>query len=326
MPPAGAVGLVGRNRLRVTGLALLAVLAITLFASFALRQFLAMVGRTAHPVVEVEIAGRQVAMWKPSGAAPPGGYPVILFSHGFTGCGTQSVFLTEGLAQAGYLVLAPDHHDAACGPGHEGKLFEKLSTMHSQEPFHSPDAWSEATYRDRRDDVEAVLDAILTPKPFQGVPIDSCRIGLAGHSLGGYTILALAGAWPSWKDQRIKAVLALSPYCSPFLQKGNLGHLNVPVMYQGGTLDIGITPFVRRPGGAYDLTPAPKYYVELRGAGHFAWTNLNKSYESVINDYALAFFDRYLKGPTHPDGLSRLLDRPWPKDVADLRYALSRRY
>lgn len=326
MSSEGSGGLVRRNWLRVAGLTLLGVLAIILAASFALRQFLAMVGRTSHPVVEVNIAGRQVAMWKPSGVAPPDGYPVILFSHGFTGCGIQSVFLTEGLAQAGYLVLAPDHHDAACGPGHEGKLFEKLSTMQSQEPFHSPEAWSEATYRDRGDDVEAVLDAVLTQKPFEDVPIDPRRIGLAGHSLGGYTVLALAGAWPAWKDKRIKAVLALSPYCSPFLRKGNLGHLGVPVMYQGGTLDIGITPFVRRAGGAYDLTSPPKYYVEFRGAGHFAWTNLNKSYESVINDYALAFFDRYLKGPTHSDGLSRLLDRPWPKDVKDLRCTLSGRH
>ena len=32
---------------------------------------------------------------------------------------------------------------------------------------------------------------------------------LAGHSLGGYTVLALAGAWPSWKLANVRAVLAL---------------------------------------------------------------------------------------------------------------------
>jgi len=305
-----------------SALGLAAALVAVLFASFLLRQFLAMVGRTAHPVREITVAGRLVAMWKPAGAAPPSGFPVILFSHGFTGCGTQSVFLTEGLAQAGYLVLAPDHRDAACGPGHEGRLFEKLSTLHSNEPFHNPEAWSEATYRDRGADLEAVLDSVLKERTFQGVPVDAARVGLAGHSLGGYTVLALAGAWPSWKDPRVKAVLAVSPYCEPFIAKGNLRNVDVPVMYQGGTLDFGITPSLRRPGGAYDLTSTPKSFVELSGAGHFAWTNLNRSYHSTINDYAVAFFDRYLKGTSDPDPLDRLLKQPLPRDVEEVRYGV----
>ena len=193
--------------------------------------------------------------------------------------------------------------------------------MKSEQPFHKPDAWSEATYRDRGADLEAILDWILKEKSFQGIPIDSSRIGLVGHSLGGYTVLALAGAWPSWKDHRVKAVLALSPYCAPFITKGDLGHLDVPVMYQGGTLDFGITPFVRRPGGAYDLTSTPKYFIELKGAGHFAWTNLNKSDHILINEYAVAFFDRYLKGAITPDSLTHLVAPPWPPLVNDLRYA-----
>ncbi len=84
--------------LRKSGLTLLTVLIVLFLASFALHQFLVMVGRTSHAVTEIDIAGRQVAIWKPSGTAPPSGYPVILFSHGFMGCGTQSVFLTDALA------------------------------------------------------------------------------------------------------------------------------------------------------------------------------------------------------------------------------------
>jgi hypothetical protein len=111
-----------------------------------------------------------------------------------------------------------------------------------------------------------------------------------------------------------------APKIESFLE--DRSHLDVPVMYQGGTLDIGITPTVRRLGGAYDLTSSPKYYLELAGGGHFAWTNLNKSYQPTIDDYALAFFDRYLKGATDPDPLAHLLEQPWPRDVSDLRYAL----
>ena len=317
-------GSTGGRVLKRLGLALLSALLVLFLVFLVYHLFLVMIGRTPHAVAEINIAGRRVAMWNPAGPAPPDGYPVILFSHGFTGCGTQSVFLTEGLAQAGYFVLAPNHFDAACGTGmgHQGALFAKLATTRSERPFHNPGAWSEATYRNRGADLEAVLDTMLKEKSFQGVPIDSNRIGLAGHSLGGYTVLALAGAWPTWKDRRVKAVLGLSPYCAPFILKGDLAHLGVPIMYQGGTLDFGITPSVRRPGGAYDLTSAPKYFVELGGAGHFAWTNLNKSYQSVINDYAIAFFDRYLKGTTSPDPFTHLLDRPWPKGVSVLKYAI----
>jgi predicted dienelactone hydrolase len=283
-----------------------------------------MVCGTTHPVAEIDIAGRRVAMWKPAGSAPPDGFPVIIFSHGFTGCGTQSVFLTEALAQAGYFVLAPNHQDAGCGTGlgHEGALFAKLATAPSEAPFRQPEAWTDVTYRNRGADLEAILDAVLKEESFQSVHVDPGRVGLAGHSLGGYTVLALAGAWPSWKDRRIKAVLALSPYCVPFVMKGDLSHLGVPIIYQGGTLDIGITPSVRRPGGAYDLTSAPKYFLDLAGAGHFAWTNLNRSYQALINDYALAFFDLYLKGTTSPNPLAHLLDRPWPGGLSDLKYAL----
>ena len=110
--------------------------------------------------------------------------------------------------------------------------------MEPRGAFSKAGDWTDATYRSRATDLRSVLDTALREKTFQGVPVDSSRVGLAGHSLGGYTVLGLAGAWPSWKDIRIKAVLALSAYCTPYLQRGNLGHMNVPVMYQGGTLDL----------------------------------------------------------------------------------------
>jgi pimeloyl-ACP methyl ester carboxylesterase len=80
-------------------------------------------------------------------------------------------------------------------------------------------------------------------------------------------------AWPGWKLDGVKAVLALSANVQPFLVRGTLAGLGAPVMYQGGTLDFGITPALHKAMGAYDLSPMPKYYVELKGAGHFAWTD-----------------------------------------------------
>jgi pimeloyl-ACP methyl ester carboxylesterase len=92
-------------------------------------------------------------------------------------------------------------------------------------------------------------------------------------------------------------VLALSPYIEPYLGKSTLSGIAVPVMYQGGTLDIGITPAVSRAGGGYDSSPAPKYFVEFRGAGHLVWTDLGPAAaHAAIIAYSRAFFDRYLEG------------------------------
>jgi len=274
-------------------------------------------------VTHVTVAGRDVAVWKPVGAAPPSGYPLIIFSHGLGGCNTQSTFLMTALANAGYLVVAPNHADGRCGTARASRRDPSSSDV-PEPPVRDDSKWSDASYRVRATDVEAVLDSILRARVFEGVPVDAERIGIAGHSLGGYTALGLAGAWPSWKDARIKAVLALSPYCTPFVARGALGHLDVPTMYQGGTWDFGITPSVRRLQGAYDLSSTPKYYVEFTRAGHFAWTDLNPRFQSLIDRYSIAFFDRYVKGLNNPDPLAGITRTPLPDGISYLRADLKR--
>jgi len=269
----------------------------------------------------VEIGGRDVAVWKPEAAAPARGYPVILFSHGFAGCNTQSKFLMEALAGAGYLVVAPNHADAHCSPAREGWRMWRYLNFRPEKPFNKPEEWTDATFRGRHEDVRTTLDAVLGGHWFRGVPVDVTRAGMAGHSLGGYTALGDAGAWPSWADSRIKAVLVMSPYAAPYLARGDLAGMHVPVMYQGGTLDWGVTPLVRKPGGAYDLSASPKYYVELSRAGHLAWTNFVPMFHNTIDDYAIAFFDRYVKGTTG-DALNALVRQPWPAHVSELRVAV----
>jgi dienelactone hydrolase len=240
----------------------------------------------AKPMQRATIAGLTVAVWMPSDATPRP-MPLIVFSHGFRGCNTQSSLLMRALADHGYLVLAPNHRDASC------TAFAR--SRGPEERFARPNAWTEHTYEDRRNDIAALLDAVEKTVPWSSL-VDSAKIGLAGHSLGGYTVLGLAGGWESWKRGDVKAVLALSPFCEPFVRHGALDRVEAAVMYQGGSIDLGITPTVRRPGGAYDKTPAPVYFVELRHAGHLAWTDLQPRFQDTITHYALAFFDAHLKG------------------------------
>jgi len=302
-----------------------ALLSVSTGVSFLLLLSLALLGNTemiapGQAAQELAIAGLRVAMWKPPTPPPAAGYPLILYSHGFTNCSTRSSFLASALADAGYLVLAPNHRDAGCGE--LGEIIAKITHRRQKALFWRPGVWNEATFRDRKADLEAILNLVIAERSAAGVPVDPHRIGLTGHSLGGYAALGLAGAWPSWKDPRVKAILCLSPYALPFATRGNLANLDVPVMFQGGTQDTELTPYVSRPGGVYDRTSAPKYYVEFAGAGHYAWTDATRSFAAPIDAYSVAFFDRYLKGATGPDPLAKLLYQPWPPTVSNLKYAL----
>ena len=255
----------------------------------------------------ISLSGLKVTVWSAS-ADSSGRQPVIIFSHGYHGCSTQSRFLMEAFASAGYLVFAPNHRDAFCGGG-EGRLIDSPSI-----PFRQPQAWSDQTYKDRADDIRRVIAAVTVDDRFRN-RVDLSRLGLAGHSLGGYTVLGLAGAWPSWKLRDVKAVLALSPYSQPYILHRTLAGLAAPVMFQGGTSDSGITPTIDRAGGGFDQSPAPKYLVEFEGATHFAWTNIGVTAREQIVMYSLAFMNRYVKDMASGPTLTRSMS-----GVAQLRY------
>jgi predicted dienelactone hydrolase len=190
----------------------------------------------------MQIGGRVVAVWYPTKAASKqhaygpnfsgvlalnaspstacgGRVPLVVFSHGDLGCGLQSVVFTEQLARSGYVVAAPDHADAT--------LCHTIPPRgsHAQTPQQAdilkPETWNDTTWVDRRDDLETVIDTLLGDREFGSV-IDAQKIGAAGHSLGGYTVVGLAGGWQSWLDKRVRAVLALSPYVMPFQVKQTL--------------------------------------------------------------------------------------------------------
>lgn len=292
--------------------------------------------------------GRNVGVWYPSSSAEAAysysarisgsvalngapavcqGLPLVVFSHGYTGCGTQSAFITEQLARSGYVVAAPDHADAGCSAASSGRA----EPPPPQQPFGDPSNWTEQTYLDRRADIVSTIDGILSSPDF-GRMIDANRIGGMGHSLGGYTIMGMIGGWSGWLDARLKAALLLSPYVQPFLRHNSIAGIRVPVQYQGGTRDFGITPSVAKPGGAYDQTASPKYLAVLKNAGHLAWSNApciragtvaqclsTVSSAATIDLYGFAFFDHYLRNQVSP------LLRGTGAGLADYRYDVPRR-
>jgi predicted dienelactone hydrolase len=126
------------------------------------------IGPEGHPVFR----GRPAAVDAPISAAEPI-YPLILLSHGTGGSAASLDWLAASLAAEGYIVAGVDH------PGNN-----------ALEPL-TPEGFT--LWWERATDISEVLNAMLTDPTF-GPRIDGTRIGAAGFSLGGYTVLELAGA------------------------------------------------------------------------------------------------------------------------------------
>jgi predicted dienelactone hydrolase len=99
-------------------------------------------------------------------------YPLILLSHGTGGSAIQLMWLGRYLAARGFIVAAPNHH------GNTGvEQYQAQGFM---------------LFWERPKDLSAALDLLLAD-PQIGPFVDRDRIGAAGFSLGGYTVLAIAG-------------------------------------------------------------------------------------------------------------------------------------
>lgn len=86
-----------------------------------LTAVLATAGTALAKDSEAVIGGVPVHVWEPD-QPTIARQPVIFFSHGFHGCSTQSKFLMRAFAKAGYIVFAPNHHDATCNNGDQSIL------------------------------------------------------------------------------------------------------------------------------------------------------------------------------------------------------------
>jgi dienelactone hydrolase len=253
-------------------------------------------GKANSSGIATTIAGLKVVVWKPASDSQHPQSPLVIFSHGFTGSEDQSRFIMEALASAGYLVIAPRHKDSL--------LSEHANFNKPDPPFEKPSLWNDSTFKDRHDDIVRLIAALHADSQWNP-QIDWSKFALAGHSLGGYTVLCLGGGRAAWEIPGVKAILAISPYCEPLCIKGKLADAGIPVMYQGGTRDFGITPSLIRPGGAFSKATSPAYLVEFDQLGHLGWTNLNKNQaqQKIINFYCISFLDKYVKGSTsaHPE-------------------------
>jgi predicted dienelactone hydrolase len=250
-----------------------------------------------------------VALYYPTMAAPRvvpmgpftvdaaiGGKPIdkvkalILLSHGNAGTELGHSVLAQALARNGYLVAALRH------PGdnwQDRSLLEK-----------SPERY----FDERPQQASRVIDAILADQAWKArIATDSLgpRVGALGHSAGGYTVLALAGARPdlsrmrkhcqveaaedpifcgmsragaaapalpatalSLKDERVRAIVAMAP-AGVLLTAESLATVRLATMIYEAELDRFLVPRFHAEWVASNL-PAPNLH-RVPNAWHFAF-------------------------------------------------------
>jgi dienelactone hydrolase len=192
-------------------------------------------------------------------AAEPGTYPLIVFSHHSGGPRRMATFLCTHLASHGYVVAAPDHSE----------VFAPELRRPENETAEQKAARLEALIASRLPDVRFLLDHLLDGEAWDSAArLDATRVGIVGHSFGGWTALAAPDVEP-----RFRAVVALAPGGASQRKPGMIPVTlrfawgrDVPTLYLVAEDDTSL-PIA----GMYELfdrTPATRRMMILRRADH----------------------------------------------------------
>lgn len=264
------------------------------------REFPAKTGRDRH---------LRVILYRPQ-RWRPGKTPVVVGSHGLASNPEHFDLQAQHLASYGYVVALVDH------PGSNNQQFQDLFAGYTRDFF------AIAEFIDRPLDISYVLDELerRNQAQFQG-RLNLQEVGVMGHSLGGYTALALAGAQIDFdqlekdcvptlaipnislvlqclalelprqeydmRDERIKAVLAINPVAGSIFGAEGLNQMNIPIAMGAGSLDLA-TPAVLEQLGAFTLLGTPNKYLGLaEGQAHINFSQLDAGVMTLIESLDL---------------------------------------
>ena len=204
----------------------------------------------------------------PDAPVAGGDLPLVVFSHG-TGSSPWLVRdLACTLARAGFVVALPEHPGNNRSDDHLANTLPNLVNR----PRH----------------LRVVLDAAFADEVV-GPRLSRGGVAVMGHSLGGYTALALAGGRPSAfahlspdglprpfaveRDTRVRALVLLAPATAWFLADGALAEVDVPIFLRTGELDELAPPFHGDVVARGIVDSRKLDHVVVPGAGHFAFVS-----------------------------------------------------
>lgn len=186
-------------------------------------------------------------------------FPVVLFSHGKGGIRMQSTFYTVALASHGFVVVSPDH---------EGDTLVELLEAGDVDVTSTVDS-----YVLRPGDVSFLLSALAelpASDPLTAL-LDLERVGATGHSFGALTSFRAAGL-----DARIDAVVAHTPVGIGLVQielDVPVEEFGIPILIAAGGEDRTL-PAELHADSVWDHMVRPRFYLTLRTAGHFTYSDL----------------------------------------------------
>jgi len=117
--------------------------------------------------------------------------------------------------------------------------------------------------------------------------IDPARIGVAGHSDGAETALAVGVE----RGLPVRAVIALA--VSPLLSAGPVA-APLPLLVGQGDHDTVNPPDLGQ--AVFNQAGRPRYLLHLVGAGHSPPFTGAAPWQSVVDHVTVDFFDRYVAG------------------------------
>jgi predicted dienelactone hydrolase len=216
--------------------------------------------------------------------------PVIVISHGLASHRSRFTTIAQHLTSYGFAVVVPQH------PGSDIQQLQNLLKGNSDQLFE------EQQLIDRPLDITYLLNDLETwnQTEFAG-QLDLKQVGVWGHSLGGYTALALAGATLNFEqlqadctedispvnpslflqcralelpqknyplqDPRVAAVVLLNPINSSIFGKAGLSTVQVPVMMIASSNDL-LAPALLEQIQSFTWLKAPDRYLVLKTRDH----------------------------------------------------------
>lgn len=186
-----------------------------------------------------------------------GQYPLVIISHGNGGSHLLYRTISTHLAKNGYIVAMVEHY----GNNRNNNELEYTTENLINRPRH----------------ISLTINEMLSENRFYK-SIASDKIAVIGHSMGGYTALALAGGVPRTKeglkvdvssDDRIKAIVLLAPGTGWFMN--SLDKVTIPILMLTAQHDP-VTPAWNAEivlKGVPDQSQV--IFREVENAGHFSF-------------------------------------------------------
>ncbi|MEL7034718.1 MAG: alpha/beta hydrolase [Cyanobacteria bacterium J06592_8] len=227
----------------------------------------------------------------------PNSIPIIVVSHGLASNRTTFADFGEHLASYGFLVALIQH------PGSDTEQVQAVLSGQASDFFKVSE------FVDRPADITFLLDELerRNQSEFNG-QLNVNQVGVAGHSFGAYTALAIAGAeidfenlqadcssafdspnlarlfqcralelprkQYQFRDERVKAIMPINPVNSSIFGEKSLGKIRVPILWKASGEDR-VTPVAWEQVRSFTWLRTPKKYLLLaEGDRHI---NLNLS-------------------------------------------------